>query len=340
MSYFNRSAKRRSIISLLEQKRVTRAGFRFPLGITPEEKYLPDEGYTLEMEPASSESQFGDRYFYCAGVSAEKVRPIFESLLGALHKNVCVIIERWSEDVNREKDVFISQELTLARVKRIFSHYDTLWLECGFVSFGIIDYDSGFEAVINDHKIIEVFTPYDYNEDVEEIFKQHGIHNEPEMTFSNNYDHWHSSLAGLVHEVLNDEDREYEFDYYDIINDLKVPLGLELAMNEDNALKVKPRWWYVVVKGVTKSGLKEFFQSFYLVAETEEEMETIVADTLERYSVGSYYLYDFCNVNPGSIDIDKHFTAQSESKFEQASGGIWALSDIMLVPRVKKRLSY
>lgn len=338
MSYFSKSRKRKRILDALEKKRVTRASFRFPLGIYPEDKYLPDEGYTVEASPSTVDGMFSDRLSYAAAVSAEKVRSLTEDAFGLFREETCVIIERWSEDVNREKDVFISREMPIERIRRVFAHYDTLWLECGFVSFGLIDYETGLEMLLNDHKVLEIFAPYSYTERIESLMASHGIAYNKEMSFSYNYDHWHSSLAGLVHDVKGDEIDEYDFDYYDIINDLKIPLGLEMAFGEDEVMTVKPRWWYIVAKGVTKSGLKDFVQSYYLVAETEEEMETYISNEMDARGVTSYYLYDSCNVNPGAVDIDDNFTSIRSADFSAAAPGIWAASEIMLMPRSKKRM--
>ncbi|MEK6796457.1 MAG: hypothetical protein AABZ39_16890 [Spirochaetota bacterium] len=338
MSYFSKSRKRTRILEALEKKRVVRAGFRFPLGIYPEDNYLPDEGYTVEAAPSTVDGMFGDRLSYAAAVSAEKTRALMDESVGLFREEACVIIERWSEDVNRDKDVFISREIPLERIRRVFDHYDSLWMECGFVSFGLIDYETGLELLLNDHKVIELFAPYSYTERIEAMFSEAAIPFNKEMTFSYNYDHWHSSLAGLVHEVKDDENTEYDFDYYDIINDLKIPLGLEMAYGDEEEITIKPRWWYIVAKGVTKSGLKDFVQSYYLVAETEEEMETYISDEMDARGVTSYYLYDSCNVNPGTVDIDENFTSIRCADFSKAIPGIWAASEIMLMPRSKKRM--
>lgn len=328
-SYFRRHKRKLDLLKKLNSFRVKRASFAFPLGIVPDSAYLPDEGYTVEYEESSHESPFGDRIVYCLSISIEKVSPVFWDCLKLFGANASIIIERWSEDVNREKDIFVSPDIEISKIEELFCEYEELWTECGFVSFGIIDYNSGYEVFLSDHKTINLFMPIDEQEKAEKILKRHNIAFDKDVLFSFNFEHWHYSLVGLISEISDSEEDEYDFDYYDIINELKQPLSLELVTSEEEEIKVAPRWWYVVVRGRAKDN-RDFVISYYIVAETEEEMETLVEEDL-NVSSSDYYIFDKCNVNPDAVSCE-HKETQG---FSKASAGIWLKSKAVFVNELK-----
>jgi hypothetical protein len=230
-----------------------------------------------------------------------------------------VIIERLSDDVNREKDVFIGKPMPPADVRLVYERFEPVWLECGFVGFGMLDDDRGLETFLNDHKVVELFVPIALRESVENLLKRHRIECAESLATSFRYEHWHYPLSTVIRNAV--PGCEEPFDYYDIVNDLKVPLDLELSADNDDEITVPPRWWLVTVSGAA-ADRREFLIDYYLVAETEEEMETFIACDLECRGIKSYRIYDLCNVNPAEIDTAV-VAYRKAIDFAKAQSGIW-----------------
>lgn len=333
-SYFQTEVVLNEMLKKAQERRIIRNGFAFPLGIIPSASYIPSEGYTQEFIPSSAENEHGDLYSYTVNLSAEKLCDFLQDAFLLFGPFATLRLERWSEDINRERDVFYSAELELSRAVNVFERYKELWLECGFVGFGMNDPDSGLQVFVSDHKVLSLSLPSKLREEGENLIEKYGLEFDDMLEFSFNYEHWHQSLFGIISDNSSDESIENEFDYYDIVNELKRPLDLLLIHDDIEEISTRPKWWYVVVKGIMDNGLKSFAQSYYLVADTSEVMETVIADEMEKNKSSSYYIFDFCNVNPQQIE--KAFNREGE--FSKTDCGIWIRSELLLMPNDKQSI--
>ncbi len=70
--------------------------------------------------------------------------------------------------------------------------------------------------------------------------------------------------------------------------------------------------------------------SYYLLAETLEEMETLIEEEMLDKHVQYYYIHDFYNIDPQSKLEKFNIKKGASSKFINAKFGIWACSDIFI----------
>ena len=151
----------------------------------------------------------------------------------------------------------------------------------------------------------------------------------------------HYSLSSIVADEGCSETDEYVFDYYDIINNLKHIYGFTTVnLNEPNMLIKPPKWWNVTVKGLGKCQRRTFVSTYYMVANTIEEMETLIDERMKEMNVDYYYIYDFYNVDPKNYSYESVNVIDTHNiSFEKAPFGIWAQSDVYIC-NVKNIASY
>ena len=102
-----------------------------------------------------------DMYSYSISISANRLSDLFLKLIKLFPYYATMVIERKSEDINREFDVLMSDpDISLSEIRRVFKKYNELWVECGFVGFGVIDEYNDFEIFINLDKEIIINTPF------------------------------------------------------------------------------------------------------------------------------------------------------------------------------------
>lgn len=336
-NYFSSSRKRKAILEKLELKRLIVNNFWYPLGIMPDENYPPTEGTTVQFNA----TEIGDMYMYNISVSSNRLYRVFLNILKLFPSYITMVIERVSEDVNRDYDVLLSDpDISLKEAKRVFKRYKELWLECGFVGFGIMDEATGFEVFINVHKEIEMTVPTKYINKLNKILNRFSILDNDKVIFISDLEHWHYSLSSLASYTGCSEAEEYMFDYYDIVNNLKHRYGFSiLNLNESNFSK-PPRWWNVTIKGLGKCQNRTFVSTYYIVASTVEEMETLIDEHMLDLKVEYYYIYDYYNVDPNIyLNEDVPIIKKPSVAFENAPFGIWGESDIFICG-VKNLASY
>ncbi|ELV06003.1 hypothetical protein [Brachyspira hampsonii] len=252
-----------------------------------------------------------------------------------------IVIERISEDVNRDFDVLMSDpDISLNEIRKVFKRYNELWIECGFVGFGVIDELTEFEIFINLNKEIEINTSYKNIKKINRILNSYKLFND-EVSFISDYEHVHYSLSSIAADEGCSEEDEYVFDYYDIINNLKSDYGFTtINLNDtDNIIKT-PKWWNVTVKGLGKCQKRTFMSTYYIVANTIEEMETLIDEKMNDMKVDYYYIYDFYNVDPNNYNYENVNVADIHNvSFERAPFGIWGQSDVFIC-KAKNIASY
>ncbi|WP_295161589.1 hypothetical protein [uncultured Brachyspira sp.] len=328
ISYFEKNRRIRRILSNIKSKRIIIDNFHIPLGIVPAEYAYPKEGIKIELKNTDS----GDLYHYRISVSSEKIYLLYLKLLKLFPSYGTIVIERISEDINRYFDVLMSDpDISLNEIRKVFKRYRELWIECGFVGFGIIDELTGFEIYINLDKEIEITTTYKNMKKINSILKMYNLFND-NVSFMSNYDHLHYSLSSVAADDGCSETDKYIFDYYDIINNLKSSYGFTtINLNDsDNLIKI-PKWWNVTVKSLGKCQKRTFVSTYYIVANTIEEMETLIDERMDNMKVDYYYIYDFYNVDPKDYNYESvNVTNVHNVSFEKAPFGIWAYSDIFI----------
>lgn len=336
-SYFEKSQRRRRILNNIKSRRIIIDKFNIPLGIVPSEYVYPIEGTKIELKNTDN----GDVYSYKISVSAEKIFSLYMKLLKLFPSYGTMIIERISEDVNRDFDVLMSDpDVSLNEIRKVFRRYNELWVECGFVGFGVIDELTEFEIFINLDKEIEINTAYKNMKQINRILRSYKLLND-DVSFISDYEHMHYSLSSIVADEGCSEADEYVFDYYDIINNLKSTYGFTtINLNDVNNIIKAPKWWNVTVKGLGKCQKRTFISTYYIVANTIEEMETLIDEKMKDMNVDYYYIYDFYNVDPNDYNYESVNVADIQNvSFEKAPFGIWGQSDVFIC-KAKNIASY
>ncbi len=333
INYFTKDQKRMNILNKIKKRRIIINNYQVPLGIYPAVKSKPTEGYYLEKKEDNS-------YTYRISISAEKIEKTFIRLLSLFPEYGSMIIERKSEDINRKIDVFMSDpDTSKEKIKKIFKRYKELWVECAFVGFGILDINSKLEVFINLDKEIIISSNYYNIKKINRILRLFKLYNNKKVSFLSDYEHWHYSLSSIVADEIHSKNEEYIFDYYDIINNLRHNNGLSIINLYDDEIKLKPKWWSVTVKGLGKCEKIAFISTYYIVANTFEEMETIIFEKMKSININYYYLYDYYNVKPINYS-GVNLTNSDDNIFENAKVGIWAESDIYIYKTRNTNLYY
>lgn len=324
INYFQKSQRRRNILNKVKSNRIIINKFQAPLGIVPSKDAKPREGFTFELKE-------DELYSYRISVSANKIPSLFFKLIKLFPSYATMVIERISEDINRDFDIMMSDpDISVFEIKNIFKKYKELWVECGFVGFGIIDERTEFEVFINLDKEIIINTPYKNINNIDLILDYFNLLNEY-PSFISDYEHWHYPLSSVVSDESVSEEDEYIFDYYDIINNLKHLYGFSTINFDERIMRKEPKWWNVTVKCLGKCKKISSVSSYYIVANTIEEMETLIEEKMKKMNIENYYIYDFYNVEPNNYNpTNLNLSDIRNFNFEKAPFGIWAESDIFI----------
>lgn len=324
INYFQKSQRRRNILNKVKSNRIIINKFQAPLGIVPSKDAKPREGFTFELKE-------DELYSYRISVSANKIPSLFFKLIKLFPSYATMVIERISEDINRDFDIMMSDpDISVFEIKNIFKKYKELWVECGFVGFGIIDERTEFEVFINLDKEIIINTPYKNINNIDLILDYFNLLNEY-PSFISDYEHWHYPLSSVVSDESVSEEDEYIFDYYDIINNLKHLYGFSTINFDERIMRKEPKWWNVTVKCLGKCKKISSVSNYYIVANTIEEMETLIDEKMKKMNIENYYIYDFYNVEPNNYNpTNLNLSDIRNFNFEKAPFGIWAESDIFI----------
>lgn len=324
VNYFQKSERRRNILNKIKSNRIIINKFQSPLGIVPSKYSKPKEGFNFEYKD-------NELYSYRISVSANKIPYLFLKLMKLFPHYATMVIERISEDINRDFDIMMSDpDISMSEIKNIFKKYKELWVECGFVGFGIIDEQTEFEVFINLDKEVIINTAYKNVNNINSILDYFNLLNEY-PSFISDYEHWHYPLSSVVSYETVSENDEYVFDYYDIINNLKHLYGFSTINLNERIIRKQPKWWNVTVKCLGKCKKISSVSTYYIVANTIEEMETLIDEKMKRMNIENYYIYDFYNVEPNDYNSHcLHLIDMKNDDFEKAPFGIWAESDIFI----------
>ena len=262
--------------------------FLYPYGSFPDEDYEQLEGYESDYFTAEDDEAPGDRYRTVVVVSAEKLVPLFLDLGQLLPERVHVVLERASEDIYTERDVFLSEsEVTREQFIEVFKAYDFIFAEDGMLGLGAFGRDDPVEVFLADHKELVVFAP-DLGP-VRAILEKHGLQPRKLEYY---YERSHTHLALTQYRGL----RGTQYDYLSVADMLRHVFGLSLQLDEDQNLDDEGRplglvpWRAIATvapKRRARSGRRQnpsFVQEFFLSASSRREARELVEKRLEADS--------------------------------------------------------
>lgn len=267
--------------------------FLYPYGAFPDDDFEQREGYRMDFFAPGSEDPLGDRYRTVIIVSAEKIVPLFLDLCGLLPESIHVVLERASEDIYTDRDVFVSDtEITVEQFIEVFKTLEFTLAEDGMLGIGAFGCESPFEVFLTDHKEMIAFTPE--QEPLLEILKRHKVEARELTPF---YEGAHTHLALTEYRGL----RSPNHDYLHVADTLRHVFGLSLQQDDDLNLDEngKPlglvawRAIAVVTPGrrarAARRGQRSFVQDFLLTADSRRRARELLQARMERdgYSVVS-----------------------------------------------------
>ena len=261
-------------------------GFLYPYGSFPDDDYEQPEGYESDYFTPDGDDPMGDRYRTVVMVSAEKIVPVFLDLCALLPEKVHAVMERASEDVYTERDIFLSGvELDLEHFVEVFRAYEFALSEDGMLGIGAFGHEVPLEIFLADHKEIVVFTPE--LGPVADIMRKHGI-KACKLEFF--YEQSHTHLALTQYRGL----RGAQFDYLHVADAVRHLFGMELQQDDDGNVDADGNplglvaWRAIVVLTPSRRARagrrrsRHFLQEFFLTADSRREARELLEERLER----------------------------------------------------------
>lgn len=187
------------------------AEFVLPAGLvwTAPPDPLPEEGYELVWR----EDEHPARYFFYVQLSVLRTERLLVAALGTLPPRVRAILEvRRSEQAieedpeGPEHDRWVSPEVDLAEVHRVFAKYSVQILHDGTVGFGAYDPESPAEVFLDDHKHLSLFAAE--TEPISTLLERHGVPEMAHLASVLDVEHEHLSLP-MVAERCRDPRRDW-----------------------------------------------------------------------------------------------------------------------------------
>lgn len=260
--------------------------FLYPYGSFPDEDYEQMEGYESDYFTSADEETIGERYRTVIVLSAEKLVPVFLELCQLLPERVHVVMERASEDLYTERDVFLSDsEVTREQFIEVFRAYEFTFAEDGMLGLGAFGHDVPTEVFMADHKEIVVFGPELGT--VTAILKRHGLQ-PAKLEFY--YEHSHTHLALTQYRGL----RGAQFDYLSVADALRHMFGMSLQLDDEQNVDDEGRplgvvpWRAIALvtpsrsaRAVRRRG-RRFVQEFFLSAASRREARELLEKRIEH----------------------------------------------------------
>lgn len=261
-------------------------GFLYPYGSFPDEDYEQLEGFESDYFTAAEEEAPGERYRTVVVASAEKLVPLYLDLCQLLPERVHVVMERASEDIYTERDVFLSDaEVTREQFIEVFRAYEFPFAEDGMLGIGAFGHDNPTEVFLADHKEIVVFGP-DLGA-VTAILKRHGLQAR-KLEFY--YEHSHTHLALTQYRGL----RGAQFDYLSVADALRHVFGMSLQLDDEQNVDDEGRplgvvaWRAIALVQPSRSArgsrrrARSFVQEFFLSAASRREARELLEQRIEH----------------------------------------------------------
>ncbi len=301
-------------------------GFLYPYGAFPDEDYAQPEGYESDYFTPEGDDPMGDRYRTVVMLSAEKIVPVFVDLCGLLPEQVHPVMERASEDVYTERDVFVSDTVVdREQFLEVFRAYEFMFAEDGMLGFGAFGHEVPIEIFMADHKEIVVFSPE--IGPVTEVLRAHGLESCKLEYF---YERSHTHLALTQYRGL----RGAQFDYLNVADAVRHLLGMELQQDEEqnvdgdgNPLGLVA--WRAIVTfaparkaRASRRRSRHFMQEFFLTADSRRAARELLETRLER---DGFALHDVDELFRIDVQELPHDVRPEPAALEKA--GIWYVGE-------------
>lgn len=307
--------------------------FLFPYGSFPDEEVTQVEGYETEFFPARPGDRMGDRFRTIALVSAEKIAPLFLDLCGLLPQRVSVVVERASEDVYVDRDVFVSEiDVDVDDFVEVFKTYEFTFCEDGNLGVGAFAPDQPFEVFLSDHKEIVVFS--EEADPVHDVLRRHGVR---PVALDPYYEQAHQHVSLVEYRGL----RGSQFDYLHVVEALRAVFRMtqrledDVTLDEDGRpLGLVPWRAFVVAHPVRRArssrrGQRSFGQEFLLTARSRREAQEMLEVRLERDGYSLENLTELFRFDLGTLPRDLRPAAAMLEK-----PGIWFVGDRRETPEM------
>ncbi len=301
-------------------------GFLYPYGAFPDDDYEQPEGYESDYFTPDGDDPMGDRYRTVVMVSAEKIVPVFVDLCQLLPPRVHAVMERASEDVYTERDIFLSEsELEREQFLEVLRAYEFAFAEDGMLGIGAFGHEVPIEIFMADHKEIVVFSPE--LGPVTDIMRKHGIQARKLEYF---YEKSHTHLALTQYRGLRGE----QFDYLHVADAVRHLFGMQLQQDEEENVDAEGNplglvaWRAIVLLTPARRARagrrrsRHFLQEFFLTAESRREARKLLEERLERDGFDLHSLDELFRIDVQDLP---HEVRPPQSQLERA--GIWYVGD-------------
>lgn len=301
-------------------------GFLYPYGAFPDDDYKQTEGYEADYFTPDGDDPIGDRYRTVAMVSAEKIVPLFLDLCELLPDTVHAVMERASEDVYTERDVFLSEsELDLEQFVEVFRAYEFTFAEDGMLGIGAFGHEVPLEIFMADHKEIVVFTPE--LSPVTDIMRKHGLQPRKLEYF---YERSHTHLALTQYRGL----RGAQFDYLHVADAVRHMFGMQLQQDEEQNVDADGNplglvaWRALVILAPSRRARagrrrsRHFVQEFFLTASSRREARQLLEARLERDGFALHSLDELFRIDVHELPTE---VRPNNEQLERAA--IWYVGD-------------
>ncbi|MCA9279451.1 MAG: hypothetical protein H6815_01530 [Phycisphaeraceae bacterium] len=180
-------------------KRIQVDGFSFPLGVYPLESMVPTPGYTVEFEPADTDSdewdEWPDRYLFDINISANRLGALLRLLLTLAPGRVFPILDVLGVDAYREVDPYLAYELIgIEHVIDALRRFETFLLEDGLVGFGVMSENPFMYLFLDEHKILTLRVEVHLREQVEAMLAAFELMPVEELASVDSSTHEHTSV--------------------------------------------------------------------------------------------------------------------------------------------------
>lgn len=300
--------------------------FLYPYGAFPDDDYEQPEGYEADYFTPEGDDPMGDRYRTIVMVSAEKIIPVFLDLCALLPSHVHAVMERASEDVYTERDIFMSEsELELERFTEVFRAYEFALAEDGMLGIGAFGHDPALEIFMADHKEIVVFSPE--LGPVTDVMRKHGVQPRKLEYF---YERSHTHLALTQYRGL----RGPQFDYLNVADAVRHMFGMQLQQDDEENVDADGNplglvaWRAIVVLTPSRRARagrrrsRHFLQEFFLTAASRREARELLEERLERDGFTLQSLDELFRIDVQDLPRD---VRPADENLERA--GIWYVGD-------------
>ncbi len=268
-------------------ERVTREGFKFPLGVYPIENMTPKPGYTLLFESADGGEdqeweEWPDRYLFDAVVSHDRLESLIWMLFSLFPGRVYPIMDVLGHDDYREIDPYVSYDLIgLDRLMDNLRRYRGFFFEDGMCGFGAMTEEPFLYVFVDEHKIVTVRAQTELKEKIERVLRAYDLEPVEDPAGADSAAHEHRSV------LLASDSDPAALSFDEIVGRLRDEWRLVLnvdpdgnADDEGNDLGVTA--WRCVVRIDTSPDQPPRFAEIYLAADSFRVAEDSAVQAAEE----------------------------------------------------------